>query len=444
MAPKVDPFANLIGFNCRLCGTRMHSPPDLVGRKAKCPDCYALTVIPPPPEPPKSLRPKAMDEETYEVYEGEQPHGIDLARAAPPSVSFHCRLCQTHLSAEASRAGEGVVCPDCGATTPVPAMAIAAPKFAVTTEVYDVDGAAVPEPASAKESLFELYVARPPLGYRTPAEEDNRLGPRDDVDTQPASATGWGLGLLDGLGTAFAQSSILLAWLGLSIGLLIVVLLVGTFGALVGNPDQTNMLTAIIMLGTVVFTTSLWVTVAATIYWAVMDGAATGARRVHSWPRFDVADWMPPATTVVFAVVIAAIPGTVVAQLIPGATSLPWPLDSGLGWSLVGAMLVFPVVVLSQLNEVSMWAILSPEVLRTMWHAPVTWLAFYAATFGLAIGSMWIAEDLAESMGLRSVLVITPLEVFVDLLYAWLLGRLAWIAGAATPREGTTKIRNRG
>src|SRR5690606_1124518 len=111
----VDPFANLIGFNCRLCGTRMYAPPDLVGRKSKCPDCHTLTIIPPPPEPPKSLRPRAMDEPGYELYEGEQPRGVDLARAGPPSVSFHCRLCQTHLSAEASCVGQSVACPDCGA-----------------------------------------------------------------------------------------------------------------------------------------------------------------------------------------------------------------------------------------------------------------------------------------------------------------------------------------
>ncbi len=49
---------------------------------------------------------------------------------------------------------------------------------------------------------------------------------------------------------------------------------------------------------------------------------------------------------------------------------------------------------------------------------------------GLAIGSTWMAEDLIESIGGWSLLAITPLEVLADLVYAWMLGRLAWIADA--------------
>lgn len=437
VAPKGDPFANLIGFHCRLCGTRMYSPPDLVGSKAKCPDCYTFTVIPPPPEPPKSRRPKAMDEETYEVYEGEQPHGVDLARAAAPMVSFLCRLCQTHLTAEASQIGKPVKCPDCGAATPVPATAKPAPKFALAAETYDVDAAADVDTTVLRTRFNEL-VEQAPAGYRTLLPKDSSEGKKIDVDRDSASKFGWGIGLFVGLVTPFLQSSLLLAWFGLSMGLLIAVLLIGVFVALLVSPDKTNMLGAIILLSTVVFTISLWITIASNIYWAVMDNAATGARRVHSWPTFDIGEWMGPSSTVVFAVVIAMIPGAIAANLIPDAMTLPWPLDSRFGWSVVGAMLVFPVVLLSQLNETSMWAVLSPGVLRTMWYAPVTWLAFYASAFGLAIASMWIAEDLSDWLGAWSLLAITPVEVFIDLVYAWLLGRLAWIAGAATPREGTT------
>jgi DNA-directed RNA polymerase subunit RPC12/RpoP len=437
VAPKGDPFANLIGFHCRLCGTRMYSPPDLVGSKAKCPDCYTFTVIPPPPEPPKSQRPKAMDEETYEVYEGEQPHGVDLARAAAPMVSFLCRLCQTHLTAEASQIGKPVKCPDCGAATPVPATAKPAPKFALATETYDVDAAAEVD-TTVLRNRFEEYLERPPAGYRTLAAKESPKGRKGGIDAQSAPTFGWGLGLFDGLATAFMQSSMLLAWFGLSFGLLFVALLIVAMSLLAGSGGMFGWIGTILMLGTTVFTAALWVTIATNIYWAVMDSAATGARRVHSWPTFDVGEWMGPGTTVVFAAIISMIPGSIAASLIPDATSLSWPLDSRFGWSVVGAMLVFPVVLLSQLNETSMWAVLSPGVLRTMWHAPVTWLAFYASAFGLAIASMWIAEDLSDWLGAWSLLAITPVEVFIDLVYAWLLGRLAWIAGAATPREGTT------
>ncbi|QDV80590.1 hypothetical protein [Botrimarina mediterranea] len=434
VAQKIDPFANLIGFHCRLCQTRMHAPPDLVGSKAKCPDCHTLTVVPPPPEPPKSLRPKAMDEEGYELYEGEQPHGVDLARVAAPTVSFSCRLCGTHLSAEASRVGETVSCPDCGAATPVPVTAKPAAKFALVAETYDVDAA--PEvDTTVLRTRFEELVERAPAGYRTLLAKDSPEGGKAEIDNESASTFGWGIGLFDGLATAFTQSKMLLAWFGLSFGLLFVVLMIAALDALASSGGMYGWIGMILLLGTTVFVTAMWMTIACTVCWTVMDSAATGARCVYNWPVFDFGEWAPPAVTVVFAMIVAAIPGSIAGQLIPSATSLPWPLDSVFGWSAVGAMFAFPVIVLSQLNETSMWAILSPGVLRTMRYAPVTWLAFYASAFGLAVGSMWIGEDLAASMGPWSVFVILPVEVLIDLAYAWLLGRLAWIAGAATPRS---------
>lgn len=329
-----------------------------------------------------------------------------------------------------------MTCPDCGTATPVPASAKPAPKVVLSAETYDVQ-AAVEVDATVLRTRFEELVERAPAGYRTLLPKDSPEGKKVDVDKESASKIGWGLGLFDGLATPFCQSSLLLAWFGLSVGLLIVALLIGTFVALWVSPDKTNLLIAIILLSTVVFATSLWITIASTIYWAVMDSAATGARRVHSWPTFDIGEWMAPGTTVVFAIIVAMIPGSIAANLVPDATLSPWPLDSRFGWSIAGAMLVFPVIVLSQLNETSMWAVLSPAVLRTMWYAPVTWLAFYASAFGLAIASMWIVEDLSAAMGKWSLLAITPVEVFIDLLYAWLLGRLAWIAGSATPRGET-------
>lgn len=439
---KLDPFAGLIGFNCRLCGTRMNAPRQYVGRKMKCPDCDALTVVPPPPEPPKSRRPKAMDEESYEVYQGEQPRGVDLARAAIPSIAFSCRVCQTHLSAEASQVGEKVKCPDCGAETAVPVAAKPAPaRLAVSSEAYDMDAVEEAEPAEGKRGLYEEYLEKTPLGYRK-QNNDETTKRRRDPDQRSASTKGWGIGLFDGVGLAFSQPGMLLAWLGLSLGLMFTAPLAGGVLMMLGlTGGMFGVVGAILMVSTVVFSTVMWVVVACAIYWAVLDDAAGGAQRVHGWPAFDFGEWFPPTATVLFAAVISAIPGAIAVQLFFNETTWPWPFDTWSSWVVCSAMLLFPVVVLSQLNESSMWGVLSPSVLRTMRYAPVTWVSFYASAFGLAIGSRWIAEDLTESIGVWSLLLMSPLQVFVDLLYAWLLGRLAWIAGAATPSSEASQQR---
>src|SRR5437773_2155352 len=45
-----------IGFECRVCGTRMFGRADQVGKQIKCDDCGAKTIVPPAPKPkPKNI-----------------------------------------------------------------------------------------------------------------------------------------------------------------------------------------------------------------------------------------------------------------------------------------------------------------------------------------------------------------------------------------------------
>ncbi|TWT96819.1 hypothetical protein Pla108_25930 [Botrimarina colliarenosi] len=433
-----DPFADLIGFGCRLCGTRMHAPSRHIGRKAKCPDCETLTVVPERPPPAKSRRPGAMDGEQYEVYEGEQPHGVDLLRAAPPTVSFTCRGCQTVLSAEARQAGESVVCHDCGATIRVPTPREPPPRKAEAAagpadDDYDMaeEEAA---PVTSKQSLFDAYVASAPIGYRRLAQQETDDRRRDDLDEEPATNQGWGVGLFAGWWRAFSATGMLLAWLGLTFGLFFTVPMAGTIFALLESVGGVyGWIGTVLMMATVVITTFIWVAVASAIFWAVLDDAASGARRVRGWPSIDPTEWGVPTLTLVLAGVVSAIPGTLADKLLLNALDWPWPLDSTWGWIGCGALLTLPIVLLSQLDEGSPWCVVSPQVLRTIWYAPVTWLAFFAVSAGLQLGPMWLATAALDAMGPWAVLVLCPLEVISDLAYFWLLGRLAWIAGAATP-----------
>src|SRR5687768_362638 len=52
-----------VGFECRVCNTRLFARTEDVGKKLKCPDCHALTVIPPPPPPKPKNMPAALEGE---------------------------------------------------------------------------------------------------------------------------------------------------------------------------------------------------------------------------------------------------------------------------------------------------------------------------------------------------------------------------------------------
>src|SRR4051812_17203145 len=85
-----------VGFDCRVCNTRLFARTEDVGGKLKCPDCGALTVIPPPPPPKPKNMPAALEGEQYELWEpDEQPLPSQLIADQPKSVMLKCRRCDT-------------------------------------------------------------------------------------------------------------------------------------------------------------------------------------------------------------------------------------------------------------------------------------------------------------------------------------------------------------
>ncbi|MCA9237910.1 MAG: hypothetical protein KDA44_20690, partial [Planctomycetales bacterium] len=84
-----------------------------VGRKAKCPDCGHLTVVPPPAKPREPVIPAAMFGEQYEVWgPDEAPTPQQIAAHSPPLIAVPCRLCATLMHARHEQVGEALVCPD--------------------------------------------------------------------------------------------------------------------------------------------------------------------------------------------------------------------------------------------------------------------------------------------------------------------------------------------
>ena len=375
-----------------------------------------------------------MEDDPYEVYEGEQPHGIDLARAAKESIAFECRLCGTHLQAEADRTGEPIICHDCGTQTRVPKRQ-PAQRAKSPTDSAGYDLIEEEEPASKKRSLFEEYTStRAPAGYRDLSKTEKETTSAE-ADSRPADAPGWGLGLFVGLPTAFGTSAMILTWLGLTACLFFTAPMAGfTLGLLSSAGSVWGMIGGVLIMGIAVATTLIWCAVAAAVFWAIVDDAAAGARQVRNWPSIDPTEWGGPALCLLVALILSAAPGTIAYQtLYELQPSWPWPFDTYTGWVLSGMWLTLPIIWLSQLDVGSPWGVLSLNVMRSIWHAPVTWLVFYLATTGTNVGELKLGEFLVERIGNWAVFLVCPLEIASDLLYVWLLGRLAWVAASAVP-----------
>src|SRR5690349_11425296 len=76
LAPKPEPkkpsgMPEHVGFNCRVCDTRLFARSEEAGQNFKCPDCGGITVIPAPPPPKGSNMPPALDGEQYELWDAD-------------------------------------------------------------------------------------------------------------------------------------------------------------------------------------------------------------------------------------------------------------------------------------------------------------------------------------------------------------------------------------
>lgn len=416
---RVDPLADLVGFSCGLCGTRMDVPSRYIGRKVRCPDCHKATVVPAPETPARKAEPQEL--QAYDVYEGEQqPRGIDLARAAPKSVHFVCSRCQTHLTAPIDRVGESIACPDCNAETRVPRpRAEDEPKPIAIDAGYDVEAPA--DTSAMTAGLYEEYAKQTPAGYRDMrkrAEEGGKRSGRPEPKGLPVVTDLFGL---------FRSRSFLAIWLAISAGIAATdgsLLLAATMLTMGAGPF--GVLAAISFFAMGAMFGLLTFAGLAAYGLAVFSQSCEGAPCVEEWPLTIPSEWWGAALQLLLALVVSAAAAGGLAALIDLGGA-----ETGLA-VLVSLWLVLPWVLLSQIDSGSMFGVFSPRLLRTVWHAPISWIAFYLVS---ALGAvLWAGSaGLLVSVSPYLSIAVAPLTALAGLQYAWLLGRLAWVAADATP-----------
>ena len=427
---RPDPLADLIGFSCGLCGTRMDVPSRYIGRKVKCPDCHKATVVPAPEAPKPKAAPAEL--EAYDVYEGEQqPRGVDLARAAKRSVHFDCPRCQTHLTAPANLAGRSVACHDCGAKVRIPQPPPEQPAKSESAQParigdgYEVEAAkAASEPT---EGLFEHYTKHTPAGYR---DRQERAGKGKQLSGRP-EPTGFPV-VTDLLGL-FRSRSFLSVWLAIGGGIAasdgsllmaayVASLRAGSFGMLaIYSFIAMAVIFAVLSFGGI-----------AAYGLAVFSQSSEGAPSVQEWPSTIPTEWWGATLQLITGLVVtASLGGALCAVIQPDAREAGALMTMTL-W------LALPWVLLSQIDNGSTFGVFSPRLLRTIAHAPLSWAAFYLVT--ALGGAMWYGTAVlfvTESPYL--LLLMAPVTAFAALQYAWVLGRLAWVAAEATPDTSLDK-----
>lgn len=423
-APKT-PEPTTTNFDCRVCGTRMSFDLEHVGRKAKCPDCLAVNVIPPPKAPPKAKQPAAFDGPQYEVWQGEhQPWGVDLARNRPQRIRVECCVCQTGMDAAPQDVGKLLTCPDCGAKTEIkPSHASGATKKPTP-----------PTPAPPYE-VAQSRPTGPPLAADAWLVDDGTdrpneftTGPRPELPRHPMTT---------GVMKFVHSPGIVGRWLGVSTGLAIAAGLMlvslralGFAGAPLGGAAMSAF--GIVMIGAAAglfgaITAFMSLAVAAAFAMTIITETSEGNDRVQEWPPIDPIDCVGALATLAIAAMVSATPGWAVGAAIFTRWSAlaDYAVFAPYVGALTSAALFFPVVLLSQLAASSAFAIATPEVLITIPRTLGVWLRLLSQSVLLATAGGLMLAATAHTPLLTPVTML--LLVALLAVYCRLIGRLAWV-----------------
>jgi hypothetical protein len=193
-------------------------------------------------------------------------------------------------------------------------------------------------------------------------------------------------------------------------------------------------LKASMILGVItVFPLSLIFLGLASVQWlAILQDTANGEPRVQNWPGAAFFDWMMEIFYVVNCIFVSGTPGVLLGQLLAcGGAS---PLAS-VFVGLITIYALFPVLLLSTLEEGSPIGMASAKVWTSLITAYRAWAWFYLISAGLlllAAGSLLL---LLNAPFFLLQLLVAAVPALISMLYFRLLGRLDWCLAEPTPDE---------
>lgn len=412
-----------VGFECRLCSTRMYAEVSQVGQLVKCPDCHAKTEVPPPPPPKKKNIPAALEGEQYELWDvDDQPLPADLRSSEPKYITFQCRVCATLLHANELQVGQQIACPDCHTKQPVPPMPRKATQPSVLATDRDtpiIDAATVPgdRPAFVSSGYRMLHEERAEKEYAAALEKSQRTGKPMEIDIhgRPIMPQ-WPL--ITGVLPFLFNGGVVIRWLVVSAAFAGAgsIFLFGMSLAMSGGMGAVAGM-CFFAIGCV--SAMLCFAYAASVSTAIITESAEGNRNVENWPTlFDSF-----GNGLMFGI-------SGMMSILPGwAMSFIPPIHANLHLTAItifaSVAIIWPIMILSQLHIDSMFGVLSPKILASLARCPFSWALFYFETFALlALCGATIVFFAGDNP--QNVIWFTPLFVAVMILISRLLGRLAW------------------
>jgi predicted Zn finger-like uncharacterized protein len=422
--PKTEPKP--IAVSCRVCQTLMYGRRDQVGKQIKCPDCGAQNVVPPPPVEKVKKQPAAIEGDQYEVWGvDEAPPLAEIIAAQPKYIAVLCRMCQTLMHATPEQVGRKLKCPDCGTLTVIEPPEESVKKPAAANDEYELEIDPTLDPG---ERPHVIVPPRRPMLYEEEAEAARKKaeeraahgGHRGPKYDERGRAVMPRYPLASRVLSFMFTSGVIRRWAALTLTWYILV-----------SPTWLTSLTmmgpiAAVPMGIMSFICILvWFAGLAAIVLSIIVESSEGNDEIHSWPSTNPADWIGEFFYLVFASFVSPLPGWLLGRFIPDpATQITLFIGS--------IYFALPVIILSQLEVGSAFAVASPRVIGSIFRVPGSWLMFYVeiGIVGLVcLGATFVAA-LAGSVFVAG---LVPLYIAAIVMCARILGRLAWKISESVP-----------
>ena len=432
---------------CPVCHTRLHATEDQIGEEIVCPDCGTATEVTRPAETLAQTAAKKPFRSAEEIGDYLLVGEIDRAAGEAPTaeesyVPVVCSVCHTRLLATLGQVGGKLVCPDCGTANVVPPPTPRRPKIdpmAGAGEGYGLIGwdekgpieTASPSGASCGAGVSP---AQTPFGAAVPAARAGET-PAPRPPTEPPAHRRRQVPLpprpfLTGTFSFPLSASVRVRVLLLAMGALVPLRLAAKSLVLASAPPVPTSapawLSSALIMALAVILGLMWFTFASACALAVVRDTANGLNDITSWSGQDFLDYLLDPLYLFNSACVSVLPGVVLGWLLARYGL------SGRVLGPAGAMLLFPIVLLSMLESGSPLAAISGLVWRTLAVAARGWAAFYltSAALLLMVGAtatvgQWIG-------GLWGTIVAAATLAAGWLIYFRLLGRLAWYCADRT------------
>jgi hypothetical protein len=218
-------------------------------------------------------------------------------------------------------------------------------------------------------------------------------------------------------------------WLGLALGTALVFFLIANAVA-AARSGGAELFFSLVFTAMAASAALVLVVFEAVAVLAIVQDTAAGADEVEGWPDFNFVDWAGQAFYFINALGFSAAPGFLLASAMDEWGTIRWAAPA------VTAALFYPIVLLSQLDGMSPFSILTPGVLKGALKSPLAWLAFYAVslvTLGVAAVTTGLALRFLKWDGFPAAMVLGVVITTALLIESRLVGRLAWFCEETQP-----------